>query len=301
MAGLAVQRTEKETRSYMTEEELKYSYFETEPIPEHIRERMEQYRKKRVIVPDETLIKRPSQIAGIREAGRINTLVLDAVAEQIHEGMSTQEIDDIVTEVTHSYGAVCAPYHFEGFPKSVCTSINHEVCHGIPARNRKLHNGDIINVDATTIYHGYYGDASRMFEIGRVSSERKRLVEETKKCLEIGLAAAQPWHTVGDIGAAIVKYAHSKGYSVVRELGGHGVGVDFHEDPFVAHDAKAHTGMLLVPGMVITIEPMINAGRAGVFVDAYNEWTIYTRDRSDSAQWEHTILITEDGNEILSC
>ena len=284
----------------MTEEELKYSYFDTEPVSDEILEKMDEMRKKGKLVPDLTLIKRPSQIAGIREAGRINTEVLDEVTRTIHAGMSTQEIDDIVREFTAKKEAICAPYKYEGFPKSVCTSLNNEVCHGIPARHRKLQDGDIINVDATTIYHGYYGDASRMFEIGNVSPKRKKLVEETKKCLEIGLAAAKPWATVGDIGAAIAKYAHSRGYSVVRELGGHGVGVDFHEDPFVAHEAKAGTGVVLVPGMVITIEPMINAGRAAVVIDPYNGWTIYTRDGSDSAQWEHTILITETGNEILS-
>ncbi|MBR3202170.1 MAG: type I methionyl aminopeptidase [Solobacterium sp.] len=284
----------------MTEEELKLSYFETEPVPSHILEKMEECRKKRMLVPDLNLIKRPSQIEGIREASRINTMVLDEVAKQIHVGMTTQEIDDIVREFTHSQNAICAPYQFEGYPKSVCTSINQEVCHGIPARHRKLHDGDIVNVDATTIYKGYYGDASRMFLIGNVSEARRRLVEETRKCLEIGLEAAKPWNTVGDIGAAIVKYAHSRGYSVVRELGGHGVGVDFHEDPFVSHDAKAHTGMVLVPGMVLTIEPMINAGKAGVCIDPYNGWTIYTQDGKDSAQWEHTILITETGNEILT-
>ncbi len=284
----------------MTEQEQKYSYFQTEPIPAHILERMEECRKKGMTVPDEKLIKRPSQIEGIREASRINTLVLDAVAGEIREGMSTQEIDDIVAAVTEKYGAVCAPLHFEGYPKHVCTSVNDEVCHGIPARRRKLKNGDIVNVDCTTIKNGYYGDASRMFLIGEVSEARRKLVEETKKCLEIGLEAAKPWNTVGDIGAAISKYAHSKGYSVVRELGGHGVGVEFHEDPFVAHIAKAHTGMVLVPGMVITIEPMINAGRAGVSIDPYNGWTIYTNDGRDSAQWEHTLLITETGIEILS-
>ncbi len=282
------------------EEETKYSYFESEPVPEHILEKMEQMRKKGKHLPDLNLIKRPSQIEGIREASKINTAVLDAVSEKIHAGMTTQEIDDIVREVTASAGAVCAPYHFEGYPKSVCTSINNEVCHGIPARHRKLHEGDIINVDATTIFHGYYGDASRMFMIGKVSERRRKLVEETRRCLEIGIAAAQPWNTVGDIGAAVAKYAHSRGYSVVRELGGHGVGIEFHEDPFVAHEAKAGTGMLLVPGMVITVEPMINEGRAGVVIDPYNGWTIYTKDGSDSAQWEHTILITETGNEILT-
>ena len=287
----------------MTEEEIdakKRSYFETEPIPEHIRAKMEECRRKHMIVPDDTLIKRPSQIEGIRKAGVVNTGVLDAVAAVIHDGMSTQQIDDIVVKYTQEHGGICAPYHFEGYPKSVCTSINDEVCHGIPARHRHLHDGDIINVDATTIVDGYYADASRMFMIGEVSPARRRLTEETKKCLEIGMAAAQPWNTVGDIGAAIAKYAHSLGYSVVRDLGGHGVGIDFHEDPFVAHIAKAHTGMVLVPGMVITIEPMINAGKAGVVIDPYNDWTIYTADGSDSAQWEHTLLITETGNEILT-
>ena len=273
---------------------------EKEPIPSHILERMEYLRKKNKDVIDDEWIKRPSQIEGIRKAGEINTGVLDEVGKLIHEGMSTQDIDDIVSKYTAEHGGICAPLNYEGFPKSVCTSINGEVCHGIPARHRKLRNGDIINVDCTTILDGYYADASRMFMIGNVSEERRRLVEETKKCLEIGIQAAQPWAHVGDIGYAIAKYAHSKGYSVVRELGGHGVGIDFHEDPFVAHVGSKGKGMVLVPGMIITIEPMINAGKAAVEIDPYNNWTIYTRDGSDSAQWEHTILITEDGNEILT-
>lgn len=273
---------------------------EKEPIPSHILERMEYLRKKHKDVIDDEWIKRPSQIEGIRKAGEINTSVLDEVGKLIHEGMSTQDIDDIVSKYTAEHGGICAPLNYEGFPKSVCTSINGEVCHGIPARHRKLRNGDIINVDCTTILDGYYADASRMFMIGNVSEERRKLVEETKKCLEIGMQAAQPWAHVGDIGYAIAKYAHSKGYSVVRELGGHGVGIDFHEDPFVAHVGSKGKGMVLVPGMIITIEPMINAGKAAVEIDPYNNWTIYTRDGSDSAQWEHTILITEDGNEILT-
>lgn len=273
---------------------------EKEPIPSHILERMEYLRKKHKDVIDDEWIKRPSQIEGIKKAGEINTGVLDEVGKLIHEGMSTQDIDDIVSKYTTEHGGICAPLNYEGFPKSVCTSINGEVCHGIPARHRKLRNGDIINVDCTTILDGYYADASRMFMIGNVSEERRKLVEETKKCLEIGIQAAQPWAHVGDIGYAIAKYAHSKGYSVVRELGGHGVGIDFHEDPFVAHVGSKGKGMVLVPGMIITIEPMINAGKAAVEIDPYNNWTIYTRDGSDSAQWEHTILITEDGNEILA-
>ncbi len=282
------------------EEKLWAEIDEREPIAEHIRERMETLRRQRKMLPEERYIKRPTMIEGIRRAGEINTGVLDEVGRRIHAGMTTQDIDDIVAQYTAAHGAVCAPLHYEGYPKSVCTSINEEVCHGIPSRLRKIHEGDIINVDCTTILDGYYADASRMFMIGEVSPQRKRLVEETKKCLEIGLAAAQPWATVGDIGAAIAKYAHSRGYSVVRELGGHGVGLEFHEDPFVSHIAKKGTGMVLVPGMVITIEPMINAGKASVEIDPYNEWTIYTKDRKDSAQWEHTVLITETGNEILT-
>lgn len=284
----------------MTDEKRWQEIDEKEPIPSHILERMEYLRKKHKDVIDDEWIKRPSQIEGIRKAGEINTGVLDEVGKLIHEGMSTQDIDDIVSKYTAEHGGICAPLNYEGFPKSVCTSINGEVCHGIPARHRKLRNGDIINVDCTTILDGYYADASRMFMIGNVSEERRRLVEETKKCLEIGIQAAQPWAHVGDIGYAIAKYAHSKGYSVVRELGGHGVGIDFHEDPFVAHVGSKGKGMVLVPGMIITIEPMINAGKAAVEIDPYNNWTIYTRDGSDSAQWEHTILITEDGNEILT-
>ena len=284
----------------MTDEKRWQEIDEKEPIPSHILERMEYLRKKHKDVIDDEWIKRPSQIEGIRKAGGINTGVLDEVGKLIHEGMSTQDIDDIVSKYTAEHGGICAPLNYEGFPKSVCTSINGEVCHGIPARHRKLRNGDIINVDCTTILDGYYADASRMFMIGNVSEERRRLVEETKKCLEIGIQAAQPWAHVGDIGYAIAKYAHSKGYSVVRELGGHGVGIDFHEDPFVAHVGSKGKGMVLVPGMIITIEPMINAGKAAVEIDPYNNWTIYTRDGSDSAQWEHTILITEDGNEILT-
>lgn len=273
---------------------------EQEPIPKHIHERMEALKRKHKQVIDDKWIKRPTMIEGIRKAGVVNTGVLDEVGKQIHDGMSTQEIDDIVAEYTKAHGAICAPLNYEGFPKSVCTSINNEVCHGIPARHRKIHDGDIINVDCTTILDGYYADASRMYMVGQVSEERRRLVEETKKCMEIGIEAAQPWATVGDIGYAIQKYARSLGYSVVRDLGGHGVGLEFHEDPFVSHVGKKNTGMVLVPGMVITVEPMINEGKASVTVDPYNEWTVYTADGKDSAQWEHTILITETGNEVLT-
>ena len=269
-------------------------------IEQSILDRIQEYKDRGCIVPSIDLIKTPSQIEGIKASSRINTLVLDEVGKVIHEGMSTQEIDDIVAKVTADNGAICAPLHFEGYPKSVCTSINDEVCHGIPMRHRKLRDGDIVNVDVSTIYKGYFSDASRMFMIGHVSEDNRRLVEETKKCLDIGAKAAKPWGFVGDIGYAISHYARSKGYSVVSELGGHGVGIAFHEDPFIAHIGRKNTGMLLVPGMVFTIEPMINMGRPQVEIDPINQWTIYTVDHKPSAQWEHTFLITETGNEILT-
>ncbi|MEG0076681.1 MAG: methionyl aminopeptidase [Anaerorhabdus sp.] len=262
--------------------------------------KIKEYERKGCTVPPRSLIKTPAQIEKIKESAKINTAVLDYVAEHIHEGMTTEEIDVLVSEFTKSKGAICAPYQYQGYPKSVCTSINEEVCHGIPNRRKKLQQGDIVNVDVSTILDGYYSDASRMFCIGQVSPEKQRLVDATKECLRIGIEAAKPWGFVGDIGEAISKYAHQHGYSVVRELGGHGVGIEFHEDPFISHVGKKGTGMLLVPGMIFTIEPMINEGGANVVIDRYNGWTIYTADGKPSAQVEHMILITETGNEILT-
>lgn len=273
---------------------------EEEPIPSHIKEKMDALRKRGEIVIEDCYIKRPSQIEGIRKASALNTAVLDEVGKHIRVGMTTQEIDDIVHQFTEEHGGICAPYHYEGFPKHVCTSVNEEVCHGIPTRLKKLKEGDIINVDCTTILDGYYGDASRMFYVGEVSRERKELCELTKEALELGLKAAQPWAHVGDIGYAIQSFIKKSKYSVVRDIGGHGVGLEFHEDPFVAHIGQKNRGMVLVPGMILTIEPMINAGSASVVLDPYNNWVISTRDHKDSAQWEYTILITENGNEVLS-
>ena len=265
-----------------------------------IDEKIVLFRSKGYEVPDRSLIKTPEQIAGIRKACVINTGVLDEVAKQIKVGMTTAEIDKIVYDYTVAHGAIPAPLGYEGFPKSVCTSINDQVCHGIPSEHDVLHSGDIVNVDVSTILDGYYADASRMFMVGKVNKEAKDLVGITKECLNRGIRAAQAWSCVGDIGAAIAPYARKHGYSVVEEFGGHGVGNEFHEDPFVCHVGKKKTGMLLVPGMIITIEPMINAGRRDVYVDEANDWTVYTMDGSLTAQWEHTILITEDGPEILT-
>ena len=174
------------------------------------------------------------------------------------------------------------------------------MCHGIPDKDRVLQNGDIINVDVTTILNGYYADASRMFCIGEVSEEAKKLVDVTKECLNAGLAAVKAWGYLGDVGEAVNTLAKQNGYAVVEEIGGHGVGLAFHEEPYVCHVGKKDTGMLLVPGMVFTIEPMINAGKRQVYQDADNGWTIYTEDGSLSAQWEYTVAITENGVEVLT-
>ncbi|MCF2738598.1 type I methionyl aminopeptidase [Bacteroides caecigallinarum] len=258
------------------------------------------FQNKGHLVPSRKLIKTPEQIEGIRRSGVINTAVLDLVASEIKAGMSTAEIDKMVYDFTVSHGAIPAPLNYDGFPKSVCTSINEVVCHGIPSEDEILEEGDIINVDVSTILDGYYSDASRMFIIGKTSPEKEKLVRVAKECLEIGMQAATPFGFVGDIGNAIEKHAKKNGFSVVRDLCGHGVGLEFHEEPDVEHFGKKGTGMLLVPGMVFTIEPMINMGTYEVFVDEEDDWTVVTEDELPSAQWEHTFLMTENGLEILT-
>lgn len=263
-------------------------------------EKIQSIKNKGHIVPPRNIIKTPEQIEGIKASAAINTAALDLVAKNIKAGMSTAEIDKLVHDFTVSQGAIPAPLNYDGFPKSCCTSINDEVCHGIPDENIILQDGDIINVDVSTIYNGYYSDASRMFMIGNVHEKLKKLVEVAKECLDEGLKAAKPWGFMGDIGEAVQKHAESNGYSVVREFGGHGVGIQFHEDPFVAHVGKKGTGMLIVPGMTFTIEPMINMGKKDIFIDEDNDWTALTEDGMPSAQWEYTVLMTEDGPEILT-
>lgn len=261
---------------------------------------LEEFKKKGNIVPPRKLIKNQEQIAGIREASRINTLILDKVASEIKAGMTTEDINKIVHEETLKLGGRPAPLGYCGFPKSVCTSVNNVVCHGIPSKNQVLKEGDIVNVDCTTEVNGYYGDSSRMFMIGEVGAEAEKLVRVTKECLDHAFSKLKPYSHVGDIGHYVNKMARANGFSVVKELGGHGVGLAMHEDPFVNHTAKLGTGMLLVPGMVFTIEPMINSGRAAVYIDAYDGWTVRTQDGSLSAQWEYTILMTETGAEVLA-
>ena len=263
-------------------------------------EKIREFARNGEIVPDRSLIKSTKDILGIKKSAAINTGVLDHVAKHIHVGMSTGDIDRLVYDYTVSHGAIPAPLNYEGFPKSVCTSVNDEVCHGIPDDEIILQEGDIVNVDVSTIFHGYYSDASRMFIIGEVSEEAKRLVQVTKECLEIGIKAVKPWGHVGDIGAAIHEYATSKGYSVVIDFAGHGVGKAFHEDPIVSHVGRKGKGMILAPGMVFTIEPMINEGDYHLYIDEDNGWTSYTADGKLSAQWEHTLLVTEIGVVILT-
>ncbi|MBU5316471.1 methionyl aminopeptidase [Clostridium bornimense] len=263
-------------------------------------EKYEKLKEEGYEMPSRDIIKTPEQIEGIRKSAEITKGALDLVAEKIHEGMSTEDINTIVHNYTIEKGGIPAPLNYQGFPKSVCTSINEEVCHGIPDKDIILRSGDIINVDVSTILDGYFSDSSRMFLIGDVSEEARKLVEVTKECLYKGIEAVKPWGFLGDIGAAIQEHAEANGYSVVRDFGGHGVGLEFHEEPFVYHFGNKGEGMILVPGMMFTIEPMINAGGYSLFVDADNDWTAITDDGSLSAQWEHQILVTEDGIEIIS-
>ena len=263
-------------------------------------ERLDNLKRKGHIVPTRNLIKTKEQIEGIKKSAEINNGLLDLISENIKEGMTTEEIDKLAYDYTVSNGGIPATLNYDGFPKSICVSINNVVCHGIPSKDVILKSGDIVNVDATTILNGYYSDASRMFMIGEVNEEAKKLVQVAKECLNKGLEAAKPWGFLGDIGAAIQEHAESNEYSVVRDFGGHGIGLDIHEEPFVFHFGKRGTDMVLVPGMVFTIEPMINAGSHEIFIDENDGWTVLTADGSLSAQWEHTILVTEDGIEVIS-
>lgn len=263
-------------------------------------EKIEEFEGAGHIVPSHIILKNAEQIEKIKESAKINIAVLDYVAEHIKAGISTAEIDKWVYDITTKMGGVPAPLNFEGFPKSVCTSINNEVCHGIPSEDVIIKDGDIINVDVSTNLNGYFSDSSRMFCIGNVSEENRKLVEETKNAVYEGLKQVKPWGFLGDMGQAVNDYVKSKGYSVVREVGGHGIGLEFHEDPWVSYISKKGTEMLMVPGMIFTIEPMVNAGKPDIFVDEDNGWTIYTEDNSMSAQWEIQVLVTEDGYEIIA-
>ena len=263
-------------------------------------EKLKELQQEGHFIPSHDMIKTPEQIEKIKESGKINIAVLDYVAEHIKAGITTQQIDDWVYEQTTSRGAIPAPLNYEGFPKSVCTSVNDQVCHGIPSEDVVLQEGDIINVDVSTIYHGYFSDSSRMFCIGEVSEEKKKLVDVTKECIEIGLKHVKPWALLGDMGHAIHEHALENGYTVVREIGGHGVGLEFHEDPWVGYNTRKGTDMVMAPGMMFTIEPMVNMGKVNVVTDEKNGWEVSTADGLPSAQWEIQVLVTEDGHEVIS-
>ncbi|MDE6232019.1 MAG: methionyl aminopeptidase, partial [Lachnospiraceae bacterium] len=243
------------------------------------------------IIPSRDIIKTPEQIEAIKESCKINIAVLDYIGEHIKAGMTTEEIDRMVYEKTTEMGGIPAPLDYEGYPKSVCVSIDDVVCHGIPCEEEVLMDGDIVNVDCSTIYKGYFSDSSRMYCIGNVSPEKKKLVDTVKECVEKGLEQVKPWGFLGDMGQAINDHAKSNGYSVVREIGGHGVGLEFHEEPFVSYVTKKGTEMVMAPGMIFTIEPMVNMGKADVYVDEDDDWTVFTADGSPSAQWEIMVLV----------
>lgn len=262
-------------------------------------DKLEKYRREGYAVVDHDLIKTPDQIEKIKESCAINIAVLDYVEAHIKEGVSTAEIDRWVHEQTVSRGAIPAPLDYEGFPNSVCTSVNEVVCHGIPSEEQILKEGDIINVDVSTIYNGYYSDSSRMFCIGKISSEKEELVKTVKECVEIGISQVKPWTPIGNMGHAVHKHALEHGYNVVSHIGGHGIGLEFHEDPWVSYVSEEGSGVLMVPGMMFTIEPMVNMGTAETVTDETDGWTVTTADGKPSAQWEVTVLVTEDGCEVI--
>ena len=245
-------------------------------------------------------IKTPEEIEKMRVAGRLAAEVLEMIEPHVKPGVTTNELNQICHDyIVNEQGCTPAPLNYHGFPKSICTSVNHTVCHGIP-KDKKLKNGDIINIDVTIIKDGYHGDTSKMFYVGDVAPYAQRLCEVTRECMFKGIEQVRPGARLGDIAAVIQQHAESNHYSVVREYCGHGIGAEFHEDPQVLHYGKAGTGEELKEGMIFTIEPMINAGKRHVKLNKRDGWTVDTADRRLSAQWEHEVLVTADGYEILT-
>jgi methionyl aminopeptidase len=254
--------------------------------------------KEQVHLPPGVIIKTEEQINGIRKSCKLTKEILDMVSGHIQPGITTNSINDLVHEYTIKQGGIPAPLHYNGFPKSVCVSINNVICHGIPDTT-ELKDGDIVNVDVTTIMDGYFGDAGRMFIIGNASEVAHRLVRVAEECLYIGIEQVKPYHDLGEVGYAIEQHAVKNGFSVVRDYGGHGIGIKFHEEPHVHHYGSRKRGFLMQPDMVFTIEPMINQGRYETRLMA-DSWTAVTIDGKLSAQWEHTVRVTETGVEILT-
>ncbi len=246
-------------------------------------------------------IKTADEIDKMRVAGRLTAEVLEMITPLVQVGVTTGELDQICHDyITQTLKAIPAPLDYHGFPRSICTSVNDVVCHGIPSDTKKLKNGDIVNVDVTVIKDEYHGDSSVMLEVGDVASHASRLIEVTQECLYRAIKLVKPGATLGDIGHVIQQHAEKNYYSVVREYCGHGIGKIFHEEPQVLHYGRKGAGMVLEPGMTFTIEPMINAGRRHTRLNKLDGWTVTTRDGRLSAQWEHTILVTDDGCEVLT-
>ena len=262
-------------------------------------DKLKKYSLMGKITPDHSILKTPEQVAKIKESCAVNIAILDRIEKEIHEGMATSEIDKIVYDMSVEAGGIPAPLNYEGYPYSVCTSVNEQVCHGFPSDKVILKSGDIVNVDCSTILNGFFSDSSRMFCIGEVSEEKQRLVKITREACYEGLKYCKPWGFLGDVGQAVHDYCYDNGYTVVREIGGHGVGLEFHEDPWVGYHSRKGTEMLLVPGMIFTIEPMVNMGKEDIVTDKDNGWEVSTKDGKPSAQWEIMVLITEEGNEVL--
>jgi len=244
-------------------------------------------------------IKNEEEIEKMHVAGRLAAQVLEMIEPHVKQGVSTETLDQICHDfIVNEQDAIPAPLNYRGFPKSICTSVNHQVCHGIPGP-KKLKNGDIINIDITVIKDGYHGDTSKMFYVGEPAPHIKRLVETTYESLRRAIAIVRPGTTLGDIGHIIQKYVESRNYTIVREYCGHGIGANFHEDPQVVHYGKPGTGDVLVEGMTFTIEPMVNQGKRNIKLLG-DQWTVVTKDHKASAQWEHTLLVTKDGFEVLT-
>jgi methionyl aminopeptidase len=244
-------------------------------------------------------IKTAEEIAKMRVAGRLAAEVLEMIGEHVRPGVTTDELDRICHDhIVRRQGAIPAPLNYRGFPKSICTSVNHQVCHGIPS-SKRLKRGDIVNIDVTVIKDGYHGDTSKMFFVGEPSILARRLVKVTQEAMRRGIAAVRPGATLGDIGHAIQSYVEAHSYSVVQEYCGHGIGKEFHEEPQVLHYGRPGEGIEVREGMCFTIEPMVNAGKR--FIKLLPDgWTVVTKDRSLSAQWEHTVLVTAKGHEVLT-
>ena len=246
------------------------------------------------------IIKTSEQIEGIRKSSKLAGEILVYIADYVKEGVTTGYLDQLIHNYTISHGAIPATLNYSGFPKSCCISPNEVICHGIPSEDVILKNGDILNIDITTILNGYFGDTSKMFIVGEATESAVKLVNATKHCLNLGIQQVRPGNYLGNIGYAISRYAISQGFTVVYEYCGHGVGIEFHEDPQVDHAARRNSGPIMKPGMIFTIEPMINEGKPRVQVDETDGWTARTVDGKLSAQFEHTILVTNTGYEVLT-